>query len=211
VARAHRWFCGVHTRYHRKVSAPIGILGCGWSGIGEWDRGIEFAVGMSPILRAPRLRFALRDHRAQPRNEQTAAVVLVKRRAARTIAARVAKQITVQRVGDFTRPVNISGDLEGNLLYRRPKLRVELAPGGIVTRAAPDRVRKIFYMQRLQKRGDDGVVLGLFGICEAPFHRTAKRAPKLRARNFPAPCAAASYSRMPMASNSPVRSGGHIA
>jgi hypothetical protein len=80
---------------------------------------------------------------------------MVERRAARTIGARVAKQITVQRVGDFARPVDISGNLDGKLLYRRAELRVELASGRIVTRPAPDRERKIFYVQRLQKRGDD--------------------------------------------------------
>src|SRR5215472_1329943 len=179
------------TRYHRKVSAPIGIRGFRGGGIVEWNRGIEFAIGMSPVLHAPRLRFALRYHRAQPRDEQTAAVIMVQRGAARTIAARVAKQITIQRIGDLARPVDISRYLERNLLYRGSELPVEFAPRGLVPQAAPDREGKVFYMQRLKKRGDDRTVFRLIGICEAPFHGTAMYCPEFRPRNIPARCTAA--------------------
>src|SRR5262245_32624105 len=179
------------TRYHRKVPAPIGILGFRSDGIVEWTRSIEFAIGISPVFHAPRLRFALRYHRAEPRDDRTAAVIVVKRGVAPTIVARVAKQIAIQRVGDLVRPVDISGDLEGNLLYRGSELFVEFAPRGLVPRAASDRERKIFYMQRLKKRGDDGTVLHLIGICEAPFHGTAKHTSEFRPRNIPARCTAA--------------------
>src|SRR5262249_8643569 len=60
----------------------------------------------------------------------------------------------------------------------------------IVTETAPDCERKVFYMQRLEKRGDDGAVFRLIGICEAPLHRPAEYTPEFCPRNLPAWCTA---------------------
>src|SRR5215813_839212 len=120
--------------------------------------------------------------------------------------------MTIQRVGEFARSFGVTRDLAGDFLYHRPKLRVEFAPCGLVSGAAPDRECQVFYMQRHHKSADDGAIPNLSGTREAAFDRVVKRFAKFRPRDFPSRSAAAAIqSRCTIASRSPLDSGGDIA